>query len=155
MEGLRQYAVSVIYGAVLCSVVLSVLPKGTGKALLKLLCGVFLTFLILEPITDISLRDLQANIPDLLEEAQSTAASGQMIAQEAALEIIKSETEAYILDKAAALHADIIVNIEMGSNGLPERAILVGPISPSIRAQLEIVLIQDLAIPKENQQWSG
>ena len=157
MEGLRQYILSVVAAALVCSLVSCVMPQGKARQLLRLLCGAVLTTVVLGPLMGID------NIPlsDFLEQWEVDAAyytdQGEQMTQDALAESIKGQTEAYILDKAAELHAAIQVEIRVsaGQPPLPVEATIRGTASPYARRQIESIIEKDLGIPKEDLQWIG
>ena len=77
--------------------------------------------------------------------------TGAMIA------IIKEETEAYILDKAASLGVTLSVEVMVEDGNVPRLSgvQLSGQVSPYARQQLSTWISNDLGISKENQKWIG
>ena len=51
MEALRQYVISVVAAAMLCGIVVRLFPNGSGKQVGKLICGLFLAYTVLSPIS--------------------------------------------------------------------------------------------------------
>ena len=70
-------------------------------------------------------------------------------------DIIKSTCEAYILNKATELGADIHVSVSVNSQHIPFAARIMGEVTSDVRKQLEQILETDLGITKENQSWTG
>ena len=70
-------------------------------------------------------------------------------------QIISEQTEAYILDKAADLHANLHVEVTVGEDNLPTAVTLSGEASPYARRQIQAIIANDLGISKENQKWIG
>ena len=70
-------------------------------------------------------------------------------------EIIKQRTEAYILDRASAMDAQIKVSVSLGKDGIPKSVRITGRISPMNRSRLTDVIAADLGIPREQQEWIG
>ena len=101
MEALRQYVISVVAAAMLCGIVVRLFPNGSGKQVGKLICGLFLAYTVLSPISRVDF----SNLPDFslgyMGDAEDAAAMGENLARDSMADIIKEETEAYILDKAA------------------------------------------------------
>ena len=54
-----------------------------------------------------------------MDDAEDAAAMGENLARDSMADIIKEETEAYILDKAADLHANLRVEVTVGEDNLP------------------------------------
>lgn len=80
---------------------------------------------------------------------------GENLARDSMADIIKEETEAYILDKAADLHANLHVEVTVGEDSLPMAVTLSGEASPYARRQIQAIIANDLGISKENQKWIG
>jgi len=155
MEGLRQYIVGVTAAAMLCGAALSLCPEGSAKELLRLLGGMVLILCLLRPLTG---GMVSLEIPGLDPgQGEWIAAEGEKEAREALADIIKSKTEAYILDKAAALEAsvEVEVTLDQGSPPLPQDVVIRGGVSPYARGRLERILSSELGITKEHQQWTG
>ena len=69
---------------------------------------------------------------------------------------IKAQTEAYILDKAAALEVTLLVEVEMSDEPIPVPCgvRLAGDVSPHAKNKLSGIITEDLGIEKERQQWT-
>lgn len=157
MDGLRQYVISVTAAALICGVVSGLVQNGTAKELIRLLCGLFLAFTVIRPIAGLDFNALTEFSLSYTQEAESMAAMGENMARQSMADIIKAESEAYILDKAAALNAALAVEVTVSEDGtpVPVAAELCGDISPYARQQLEDILQEDLGIAKEYQLWTG
>ena len=88
-------------------------------------------------------------------DAEDAAAMGENLARDSMADIIKEETEAYILDKAADLHANLRVEVAVGEDNLPAAVTISGEASPYARRQIQAMIANDLGISKENQKWIG
>ena len=121
----------------------------------KLICGLFLAYTVLSPISRVDF----SNLPDFslgcMDDAKDAAAMGENLARDSMADIIKEETEAYILDKAADLHANLHVEVTVGEDNLPTAVTLSGEASPYARRQIQAIIANDLGISKENQKWIG
>lgn len=155
MVGLRQYVLSVIASALICGIVSGLIREGPAKPLVRLICGLFLTVTAIQPIADIDFSDLLDDSFSYLEGGQYATAMGEKMAQETMAGIIKAEAEAYILDKASDLNAEITAEVFVSEEQIPVSAAISGEVSPYVRKQLETILQTDLGIAKENQQWTG
>ena len=62
MEALRQYVISVVAAAMLCGIVVRLFPNGSGKQMGKLICGLFLAYTVLSPISRVDLPPPWAKI---------------------------------------------------------------------------------------------
>lgn len=90
-----------------------------------------------------------------MDDAEDAAAMGENLARDSMADIIKEETEAYILDKAADLHANLRVEVTIGEDNLPAAVTISGEASPYARRQIQAMIANDLGISKENQKWIG
>lgn len=154
MDDLRQYIFSVIAAAVVCSVMVHI-RSGTGQqnGLIRLLCGLFLSLTVIRPIADIRIEELSEYSLNYRNEALEAVSAGEDFARESLDQIIKRETEAYILDKAASYGADISVEIVLDPDLVPAEAYIQGTISPYARSQMQKILSEDIGIAKEYQIW--
>lgn len=155
MESLRQYILSAAAGAIICGIVTAFCQKSPYKKHITMLCGLFMTFTLLRPLIDIKIPEL----PDLNEytrQAQSAVEEGKRISLSAREAIISQECEAYILDKAKELQANLTAEVtveERGGEPIPVFAEMTGAVLPEIQQQLSTMIAADLGIPKENQLW--
>lgn len=157
MEVLRQYVISVVAGAIVCGIAMGLLPKGTGRTALKMLCGLILSLCVLRPVVKGDFLD-RIRFDDLLfDEARRTAALGEEYSARAMRDIIKSETEAYILDKAQSLGARIMAEVSLSADvpPVPAGVRITGNLSPYARYQLTEYICRELGISKENQVWTS
>lgn len=152
---MKEYFLSVICGAILCAIVTALLEKkGTSGVVLKLICGIFLTFTVIRPISTVELQDFTFFTSEISEEAAYASNIGQQHTQETIAAIIKQETEAYILDKAKALGASITAEVTLDDDLLPEMVLLAGHLTSYERHQLSQMMETELGIAKEDQIWN-
>ena len=152
---MKAYILSVICAAFLCAIVSAMVEKkSTVGMVLKLICGIFLTFTVVKPITDIRLEDMDFLSLELSQEAQAVANMGVSQREGDIAAIIKQELRAYILDKALDLGATLSVDVTLDEELIPGSVTLTGSITPSTRAIMESILEADLGIAKENQIWN-
>lgn len=155
MDGIRQYIVSAVAAGTVCAVVKVLLPeKGMAARLLRLVCGIFLTFTLLSPLKKLEIPDYSNYLSDFSGEGQAIAQSGEKLARDAMGDIIKSQSEAYILDKAQTLNASVTVDISLDEDLLPTEAVLTGTVSPYGKSVLTACM-EELGIAKERQTWIG
>ena len=157
MENLRQYVISVTAAALICGVITSMVKKGGAGELIRMLCGLVLSITVLYPISGLHLDSLSFDLFSSVQEGERIAAQGEKITRQSIADIIKSETEAYILDKAAALEVNLTAEVTLSEDDIPVPVgvTLSGNLSPYARSQLTNVIEKDLGIPKEYQLWTG
>lgn len=157
MDGLRSYLLSVFAAAVICGIVTRLIgKKGTQGAVIQMIAGVFLAFTVIRPIADISLDGIGDLTSDFSQDASLAAAAGEELTKDALAAGIKSRCEAYILDKAETLNAELTVEVTLTDEDIPVpyAVRLTGRISPYAKAQLQSVIAQDLGVDKEHQTWT-
>lgn len=155
MESVREYLVGVTSAAVLCGILSTISDGKTSGAMVKLLCGVFLSLIVIFPLSDIHLIELDVENHNRLTEGQLASEMGTDYAKQAKMQIIKQRTEAYILDKAKLYNLDVRVEVTLSRNETPAPCAVViwGQASPYAKVQLGNMLETELGIPKENQRW--
>ena len=158
MAGLRQYLMAVTAAAIICGIVKSISNEKTVPgAMLRLMAGIVMTVTVLSPVVQLDLCDIPALSEDFAAQADAAAALGEEMAAAEINAIISEQTQAYILDKAAAFGAALQVEISMANDGSyrPESVVLQGSISPYAKARLQSIIEEDIQIAKEKQQWIG
>ena len=156
MEPIREYLLSVTVAAMFCAVARRLLDrKGTPAAMGKLLTGLFMTFTVLSPLTNFSIGPLRDVTKDFKYQAQQAVQEGQATANSALRQGIIERIEAYILDKAQSLGADIQVEVTLSGEQypVPKQVRFIGDVSPYARTQLKKFL-EELGISEENQIWT-
>ena len=158
MRSWGQYILSIGLAALLTAIIgeFSDRKSATGT-IIRMICGLFLAFTVISPITDLNFGILDAFSQELDADTSTAISIGEELRQESVRELIKQETEAYILDKARLLGCSLEVTVSVceAEVPVPESVRITGNVSASARRELEIVLSQELGISKENQQWIG
>ena len=155
MEAWKGYVLDVLVVSVTISVFLQILPDNSRKEILHLLCGILLTVVILMPLSDVPLNDFLDFTQYLPESSDYLLARGTETAEAAKRQYITNRCEAYILDKAEALGAEILPIVQVDEAFLPVYAEIQGDLKPQVQKQLEQMLVLDMGITKENQRWIG
>ena len=146
---MRIVCLSILYGV--CRSILG--QQGTADKTLRLVFGILFCFILISPILDPGA--LNFSMPDISFDAQQVSAQGKDVADDAQRAIIISQTEAYILDKAAALGISLQVQVSLkrGDPPIPEFVILSGNAPMQSRQKLCEILSATLGIAKENIRW--
>lgn len=157
MAALGQYILSVAGAALVCGILCGILKDTGTQGIVKLVCGVFLTLTALRPVADISFVEISRFALPYQAEAAEAALAGEDYARDTLCEIIKADTQAYILDKAAELGADVSVRVSVSQDPIPVPVSvqITGSLSPYNKQKLEQIIERDLNIAKENQIWIG
>ena len=152
---MRQYILSVTVVCILSGVLLSLFREGTVMQLLRMVCGILLIITAIGPLSGKTIPEI-LTVPDhWLPDGEAAAAMGADLARRETRRCIQQRLEAYILDKAQALGADITPTVELDAENYPESIELEGDCSEDIRQTLSSVITNDLGIPEEDQKWTG
>lgn len=157
MDFLKQYILSISAAAIICGIITNLVEKkSTNAAIVKLICGLFISITIIAPWTQIHFSDFSTYLGSLKIDATNAVANGSKIASESTAAIIKERVEAYILDKAASLNLDITVGVELSKDApqIPYSVIISGSVSPYKKNALQSIITENLGIPEENQVWN-
>lgn len=155
MEGLREYLLRLLWAALVCGVVNRTAKGSVCAPVIRLLCGVFLTVVLVQPLGSFSF-DAPLQWTQGLETAAADAVrQGSREAQAQKEAIIKARLEAYIVEKAAQAGASVTADITLGGDGLPRAVTVTGALSPAAKRKLRQVMTEVLGIPEVRQQWNG
>ena len=157
MEAVGRYLVCVAGAALISGIVLGIVKDSAHKELLKMICGIALLLCVIRPVANIPVSGISRFALPYREEASAAASEGEEYARAQLCEIIKAETEAYILDKAYELDAVICVEVILSTDEipLPVAIRISGEVSPYAKQKLQQIIAQELNIAKENQIWTG
>ena len=157
MDSVTKYLLSVAAAAIISGILSSLIGKSSAVgSLIKLLCGLFLAVTVIAPLAQIRLDDFTNYLDGLSLEANAYTGEGKDIAAKETTAIIKSNLEAYILDKAESLGLDITVSVTLNNEYpyLPQSVTVTGNTSPYARQCLSTYIENDLAIPEDRQTWN-
>lgn len=157
MDALRQYILSVIAATILCSMLTGLLHRGLMHDLSRLICGILLTIILISPLKGKISLDFRSFYQSYTQQAQAAAEEGKRYSANQYAAIIKSKTEAYILDKAAAMNLSVSAEAVFTQDSPPvlDAVYLQGTASPLARQKLSEIITKDLGISKENLIWTG
>ena len=153
---MKSYVISIVIAAIISSIAKAMLNKNsaTGK-LANILTGVLMCVTILTPLTRISFAQITDYFNALSMDADFFVESGKTTAQTETHAIIKSQTEAYILDKAKSMGLEVAVEVELDdNNSVPCGVTITGAISPYTRRVMASYIEETIGISKENQRWT-
>ena len=158
MDLIRQYILGIVSAALICAIAFKMLDgKGVSAQLGKMVCGVFLMFTLLQPVSSFSLVSDVFSSESFYLDGESVAFEGQNSSREQLRAIISDRVEAYILDKASQYDAQLLITVYLSEEDIPvpESITLTGSISPYGKQQLQTMMEQELGIKKEDQKWIG
>lgn len=155
MQAVRDYALGIGTAAIICGITLCFGGKGSTAPLLKLICGLVLTFSAVNPILAISARDWDALGISVQSQAREAAEEGQRMARASVAENIKEDTEAYIEERTSSLGLEVHASISLSRDSppVPDSVTIIGDLSPYDRRLLSRMLTQELGISEDRQLW--
>ena len=112
-----------------------------------------MTVTVLQPVVTFKMDSLPLYPAGLVEKAESVTMEGTVMAENAMEVIIISQSESYILDKAAAMGADLEVEVLLDGH-VPKSVRLRGAISPGAKASLSAWIQENFNIAPEDLQWN-
>lgn len=154
---LKEYLLSIIVAATLVSVVLKIIgPKSPHHFLIQTISGIFIVLTIVKPLSHIHFNDYFGVYDELAADADSEIRYGVESSNEAIRAVIKEQTEAYILEKAVSMGADLHAEITLDNSDqpFPISVKISGDVSPYIKTQLVKIISDDIGIPEEMQTWT-
>ena len=158
MDALGGYLMHLTAAAILCSIVLRLQKGSQGTAVItKLICGIFLAYSIVKPVPELGRWEPAGIMREITQDAEEAVSWGEAVTGDALSESISKATEAYILEKANAMNADLAVEVELSDDEMPipVSVSLSGAVSPYTKTLLSDLIKKDLNISKERQIWKS
>lgn len=155
MDGLREYVAAIAAAALLSGILVRLTQKTASGEIIRMLCGLFMTIVLIRPVTANKELLLDAVFPDYTQQANAVVSEGTAAADNLKKEFIKQRIRTYILSRAEAIDADIQVRISLAEDCTPASIRITGDISPMNRNKLTQMIALELGIPKERQEWNG
>lgn len=157
MDAVRQYVISITASALLCGVLKGMVGKGTAQGVIKILCGTFLAFAFIKPLTELSFTALADPFIPGMEAGQDAVAEGQNISKEAMKSEIAEQISRIIVRKAEEFGSEVYVEVYFSEDTMPVPVGLKisGSISPYAKVQLQQYIRSELGIDEEALTWTG
>ncbi len=156
MELLRTWVLGVTAASLVIAVGEALMPRGTVKKVGRLTGGLILVLVLLQPLAKLegrNLYDQMASLPDGVLTQENLAEQTSLPLEEG----IEAELSAYIAEKGAALGCPCtaLVDCIPDDEGvpIPDRVTVIGIFTPTQREELQALIVQDLGIEPENQQF--
>lgn len=157
MGWVKQYILSVVAAAIICAIIKTLADgKSTPSYIIKLLAGLFVALTVIAPVAKLELRDITDYVQNFQISADAAVQSGISYSVTELSAIIKGRTQAYILDKAQSLGAEIVADVHLNDDlpPVPCTVTLTGQVSPYVKERLTQYIADDLGIAEENQEWN-
>lgn len=156
MGALKELVISVSAGGIIAALISGFFgDKTLTGRLIHLLTGLFLTLVVLQSVLSVELEDYSSYFQSFRLEGEAVTEQGSALARDSMGDIIKTNTETYILDKAKMLGAQLEVEVTLNDDHMPLLVRLEGAVSPYTRSRLQQMMEDELAVAKENQHWIG
>lgn len=158
MSGLQNYLLSVSAAALLMSLLLALLPSGHVKQTAKFTGALLVVLAVVAPVVKLNADDLARSIAMLQMEKEQLRTGVEVKNREILAELIKEQSEAYILDKAEELGLTLSVDITLREEGdypYPIAVTLWGEAAEGDKMLLERIIEQDIGIVRERQEWKN
>ena len=155
MDGLLEYVTRIVAAALLCGIIVSLTKRSSSGNIVRMLCGVFMTIVLIQPIAGANVSVWESILPDITGDAEAVASEGAAAAEDIRREYIKQRVEAYISNRAETIGAEIQASVSLGEDCVPVSVRITGKISPLNRSRLAQVIVSELGIPREQQEWIG
>lgn len=155
MEAVSGYLLRLVCGAVVCSLLQSLTgADGPGGKVRSLLCGLFLAYLAISPLSDLEFGDLRYTDPGITARAEELTRAGEQTAREAMASRISEQCQAYILNKAEELALDLEAEVFLDPDtGIPVSVRISGSAPPYHREAILSYITRTLGIERSGIQW--
>lgn len=157
METLRTYLLGIVAAAMAVTAASALLREGSLRRAVRLAGSVVLILVVLGPLLRESLDAFGAYLAEIEMEEDALRSGIEVENTDILTRIICRKTEAYILDKATAMGAEVevAVTMEQGEHyPYPYAVTVEGALTDAQRELLSEDMELSLAIPKERQVFS-
>ena len=156
---LHNYIQIIISAALLCSLALIITPDGRAKKAVGIVCAVSMITALISPLVKLDFSEYSEAVAGYKISAQKYADNGIENRENLNRLYIQEQCQAYILDKADYLGADVSavkVTAEWSNDGYwyPVSADINHDCSDADRKKLESQIEAELGISRDNQNWS-
>lgn len=153
MAAVREWLETVVLVTMLLALVESMIPEGAVRRIAGFTGGVILLIALLRPLLSEESTGLRLDLERYTAALEARQEELAEAGSRALANGIAERTEAYILDKAAALglSARVTVRTETGEDGVPVPA--AAEVTAAWSPELAEYMEQELGIPEERQVW--
>ena len=155
-ESFRAYLLAIAAVAMAVSLSTALIRGKAIRKAIRLSGGIVLILVVLGPMVKANLDSFGQYLSGVILEQDALRSGIEVKNKDIMARIIQEKTEAYILDKAEALGAEIqvTVTVEEGQDyPYPAAATIEGFLTDAQQATLAEDLERSLAIPKERQEF--
>ncbi len=154
IAAIRDWVLGLTGAALFCAVATALTPDGPVKGVVKTLCGVVMAAALLTPLFSFDFPSYALYLAEARRDAAEITVQAEEISDSLSRTIIAERLEAYILDKAAELGANVTeaeVTLQWSTEGAwyPSAVTLSG----NYNAALSDCIEGELGIPQAAQTW--
>jgi hypothetical protein len=150
-----QYIIAVVSSAMISTIITTLIKADAHYGVMvRLLCGVFMAITALSPLTNFSADGIFEFWDSFQLDGQDWSSDGSHQASSAKADIIKQQSEAYILEKAGELELQLEVAVTLNDDLIPDGITIHGNAAPTARKRLQNIIENDVGIRRENQIWN-
>lgn len=156
MSAVGAYILTIVASALICGGLRAMFRKNDGiSALIRSLCGIYMVFVLIWPLKEFDITLYTDYFSDYMDDAREAVNDGEEMALKELSARIKAESEAYILDKAISLGADVSAEVILSGSAppTPSQITIKGAVSPYVKTVLSRYIKEQLGIPEEAQNW--
>ena len=152
---MKTYIFSILAVAIVCGFFNKCVSNKANASVIRLATGIVMALVILQPFREYNFMDLDELVFDVKDQALAVQMTANAERKTALSELIKKETEAYILKQAQVFNANISVEIIISDDAMPvpEYVRISGQIAPYAKKQLINIIERELGVAEENQLW--
>ena len=153
---LKSYVVSVIFASVIVGISLNLFKtKNAYGVITKLIAGLFIALTIISPWKRFHISDILYYFDEWEKEFATNANYNTDTYNVALRTSITEQTQAYILEKASSIGAELTATVILSHEQppVPVAVELAGNISPYNKIRMQEIIVNDLGIPEDAQIW--
>ena len=154
MSVIRSYLLSITAASFVLGITSALLPGTQSKKIGSFLGTLVMILVILSPLVTIDADQMARSITKIRLETEELRTGIELETKELQGNIIKNQSEAYVLDKAKTMEVDITVEITLRENQgvpYPYRVCITGAASEAQRRWISQLIERDLGIPLDRQ----
>ena len=153
MPSWKQSILTFLVCSLTCGILSQIVSDTSKRKLFQFIFGTLLVVTVLSGLARIDLSDFQLISAGNRNPADAYIAEGKEAASEMQRKRITTDCEAYILDKAKELGAEVTAKVSLDELLVPVFVEITCQSNKDLQPELQKILTMDLGIPKENQQW--
>ena len=153
---MRAYLLTVAAAAGLFSLLVTVLPDGRVRKTAQFTGALLLILTVLAPIMKLDSDDFARAIAKVQIDTSAFRRDTKNNDRELIAQLIKEESQTYILDKAAELGINVTAEVTLSEGSeypYPVSVVLRGSPSEQAQNRLSSIIECDLGIPPDRQEW--